>query len=256
MTAPTTLDLTAYRTCLVDENARLADLVVDADQDAPVPTCPGWTIRNLATHVGRGHRWAATIVRTRADAPVDTRTVADGKPPAGGEATAAWLRAGADALLAAVDEVGVDTPVWTFTGPKPARWWVRRRLHEATVHRADAAIALGTGFTLDPVLGADGLGEWLDLLAARRGDPLLAAGETLHLHATDGDLGPAGEWTVRQGGDALAWEHGHVKASVAVRGAAADLFLGLLRRIDAEDPRLEVLGDAGVLGRFLAATPF
>ncbi|MBV9313941.1 MAG: maleylpyruvate isomerase N-terminal domain-containing protein [Pseudonocardia sp.] len=31
------------------------------------PTCPGWTLCNLVTHVGREHRWAAAIVRDRAD---------------------------------------------------------------------------------------------------------------------------------------------------------------------------------------------
>ena len=41
--------------------------ITDGDLERPVPTCPGWTFRQLATHVGRGHRWAAQIVATRAD---------------------------------------------------------------------------------------------------------------------------------------------------------------------------------------------
>jgi hypothetical protein len=36
--------------------------IIDGDLERPVPTCPGWTFRQLATHVGRGHRWAAQIV--------------------------------------------------------------------------------------------------------------------------------------------------------------------------------------------------
>src|SRR2546430_23402 len=31
--------------------------IIDGDLERPVPTCPGWTFRQLATHVGRGHRW-------------------------------------------------------------------------------------------------------------------------------------------------------------------------------------------------------
>jgi hypothetical protein len=41
---------------------------------------------------------------------------------------------------------------------------VRRRPHEATVHRADA-IALGTAFELQAELAADGISEWLGRLA-------------------------------------------------------------------------------------------
>ena len=33
--------------------------IIDGDLERPVPTCPGWTFRQLATHLGRGHRWAA-----------------------------------------------------------------------------------------------------------------------------------------------------------------------------------------------------
>ena len=39
--------------------------IIDGDLERPVPTCPGWAFRQLATHVGRGHRWAAQIVATR-----------------------------------------------------------------------------------------------------------------------------------------------------------------------------------------------
>jgi Mycothiol maleylpyruvate isomerase N-terminal domain len=35
--------------------------IIDGDLERPVPTCPGWTFRQLATHLGRGHRWAAQM---------------------------------------------------------------------------------------------------------------------------------------------------------------------------------------------------
>ncbi len=37
--------------------------IIDGDLERPVPTCPGWTFRQLATHLGRGHRWAFTGTR-------------------------------------------------------------------------------------------------------------------------------------------------------------------------------------------------
>lgn len=244
---------------LFEENVLFADLVRDGDPELPVPTCPGWTLRTLGTHVGRGDRWAAAIVATRADEPLDPRTVADGRAPTSVDEFGAWMRGGVAALAEAVENVGPDTPVWTFTGPKPAAWWLRRRLHEQTVHRADAALATGGGFDIAPALAADGLSEWLDLLVARAGTggAVLGAGETIHLHSHDEDrLGPAGEWVIRADGDAITWEHGHEKSTVAVRGAVADVFLAMLRRVDADDARLDVVGDRAVLTSFLAATPF
>jgi uncharacterized protein (TIGR03083 family) len=244
-------------TALVEENRRLGELLRTADPATPVATCPGWALKQLLTHVGRGDRWAATIVRERAGERVDIRTVADGKPPA--DDPVGWLADSAELLIDAVADTGPDVPVWTFTGPKPAAWWIRRRLHEATVHRADAAIALGVPFVIEPGLAADGVSEWLDILTSRRvpdAGPALPEGATLHLHATDDGLGAAGEWLVRSEGGRVAWEHGHGKGAAAVRGSAADLLQAVLRRIPADDPRLQVLGDAAAWHTWLERTPF
>jgi len=46
--------------------------IIRGDLERPVPACPGWTFRQLATHAGRGHRWAAQIVATRATTPPRT----------------------------------------------------------------------------------------------------------------------------------------------------------------------------------------
>ncbi len=246
-------------TALVEQNRLLGELLRTADPATPVPTRPGWGLRQLLTQVGRGHRWAATIVRERADAPVDIRTVPDGEPPADPDAAVRWLTDSAALLLDAVAGTGADVPVWTFTGPRPARWWVRRRLHEAVVHRADAALALGVPFPVDPEVAADGVSEWLEQLTARPvpdAGPALPEGATLHLHATDDGLGADGEWLVRDEAGRVAWEHGHGKGAAAVRGTSADLLQAVMRRIPADDPRLQVLGDEKAWRTWLERTPF
>jgi uncharacterized protein (TIGR03083 family) len=258
MFRPTTLRGMDHSAAFAEQTRLLGELLKGPDLDTPVPTCPGWNLRNLLTHVGRGHRWAATIVGERAEAPVDTRGVPDGRPPEDQGAAVDWLTETVPLLLDAVSATGPQTPVWTFTGPKPAQWWVRRRLHESLVHRADVAIATGVPFAVDAELAADGLSEWLDLVAARPAaeEPSLPAGATLHLHATDEGLGPAGEWMVRSDAGRVVWEHGHGKGAAAVRGSAADLLLAMLRRIPATDDRLQVLGDGDVWRTWLDRTPF
>jgi uncharacterized protein (TIGR03083 family) len=234
---------------LVEQGRLLADVTKTADPATPVPTCPGWTVRQLVSHVGRGDRWAAEIVTT--GGPVDTRSVADGRAPDDSEQTAGWLQGGAELLIAAA-AADPARMVWTFLGPRPAAWWVRRRLHESTVHRADAALALGTPYDIDPALAADGVSEFLDLLVDRPGDtPALVGGTTLHLHATDADLGPSGEWFLRGGEPAFGWEHGHQKADTAVRATARDLLLGVTRRVPGDHDGLDVLGDPAIWARFV-----
>jgi len=237
-------------TALIEQNRLLGELTRDADPATPVPTCPGWTLRQLIRHVGRGHRWAATMVAERAETAADPRTVPDGKPPADPDGALAWFHDSAAAVVDAVAATGADTPIWTFTGPKPAAWWIRRRLHEETVHRADAALALGVPFELSADLAADGLSEWLDLVAGR--PSVLDPGATLHLHATDDGLGTDGEWMIHGGGERVTWEHGHGKGDAAVRGSATDLLLATLRRAD----DVQVLGDDTTWRTWLERTGF
>ena len=56
--------------------AGLAEILAEYDQSLPIPTCPEWTLRQLVTHVGRAHRWAAEITRTRSDAFIEVFSVA------------------------------------------------------------------------------------------------------------------------------------------------------------------------------------
>lgn len=247
-----------YAAVLIEQNELFGDLVGSADPSTPVPTCPGWSLQQLFRHVGRGDRWSAQIVADRMDRYLDPRTVRDGKPPADPAGALEWSHGGPQTLIDAVRDVGPDTPVWTFLGPRPAAWWIRRRLHEATVHRADAAIALGTPYDLSPELAADCISEMLDLLAAGRpgSTPPLDAGSSLHLHATDEGLGSAGEWSISAAGNGVSWDHAHTKGAVAVRGRAVDLMLAFVRRVPSDEAAIEVLGEQQVWADWLERTAF
>jgi uncharacterized protein (TIGR03083 family) len=247
-----------YLSQIVTETATLAALVDGTDYTAPVPSCPDWTLRQLTTHLGRAHRWAAEIVATRASEPVPFREVPDGRLPDDPAARPDWLRAGA-ARVTEVLRAG-DATVWTHLGPGPASYWARRMTHETAVHRADAQLALGQRPVIDPAIAADGIDEWLTLVAApddsEEAQRVVKAwdGRCLHVHTTD--EGIPGEWLVRGGSGSLTVDRGHGKGDVAVRGPASAVLLVLLRRLPASDPPVEVIGDRSLLDAWLAVTQF
>lgn len=246
---------------LGSSTAALADLVSENDLALAVPTCPGWALRDLATHVGRAQRWAAEIAATRSAEYIPFRSVPEGKFPADRQAQPAWLRAGAQRVIAAVRSADGD-PVWAFGGLQPASFWARRMAHETAMHRADAELAVGRDPAFGPALAADAIDEWLGFLSgplSGRPDPRLQAlpdGRLLHVHATDDVLAGTGEWLVRRQQSTVTVDRGHGHADVAIRGPAARLLLVLTRRVPPGDPAVQVLGDGALLARWLEHTPF
>ncbi|MGE2729203.1 maleylpyruvate isomerase family mycothiol-dependent enzyme [Mycolicibacterium vaccae] len=246
-----------FRAALLEQTRAFGDLIRSGDPATPVPTCGDWNLKQLFRHVGRGNRWAAQIVTQKRNEPLDPREVLDGRPPDDPDGAAEWLQAGVELLIDAVDRARSDTRVWTFVGPRPPGWWLRRRLHEIVVHRADAALATGAEFDLPPDLAADCLSEWIELACVDRRHALpLNHGESIHLHATDEELGPTGEWTIVHDDDGVWWSHNHGKGSVALRGPARDLLLTAARRTSVADSGLEMFGDETVWTGWLERTPF
>jgi len=243
--------------------AGLAEILGEYDLSLPIPTCPEWTLRQLVTHVGRAHRWAAEITRTRSDAFIPFREVPDGRLPDGRAEQCAWLRAGAARIVDAVGEAGSDH-VWSFTGLVPAGFWLRRMAHETLVHRADAQLAAGA--EPEPVMeaevAADAIDEWLMLLTggfagnADERTKALPAGASLHIHATDDGLAGRGEWMIRHDTGGLTVEPDHGEGDAALTGPAASVLLVLMRRRPVSDPAVTVYGDGAVVDGWLASTAF
>ncbi|MGW2176787.1 maleylpyruvate isomerase family mycothiol-dependent enzyme [Streptomyces sp. NPDC001732] len=231
-----------------------------ADLGATVPTCPDWSLRDLALHVGRAHRWVGEIVRTRATDAVPPERVPENAPGSDDpEALDAWLAKGAADTVRLLREAGPDQEVWTWGWERSAGFWSRRMAHETIVHHADAAITTKTGYEVAPELAADTIEEWLEIVAFVRaaGDReaagLTGAGRSIHLHATDV---PGAEWLIEFGDDGFTWRRAHEKATVALRGPLTDLMLAFNRRLAADGDRVEVLGDAELLDFWLERTSF
>jgi uncharacterized protein (TIGR03083 family) len=241
--APLSTD--AYRGAIRDEADRLVAAAQRAPLDAPIPSCPDWDVAELLAHMGRVYRWAAACVE--ANAPLSRRDLPS--PPARDERVA-WVQDGATRILEVLDRPA-DDPAWTWSPDGTVGFWQRRQAHETAIHRVDAELASGSPTPVPRELAVDGIDEWLELLPNRRGaPPVTGAGETVHVHCTDGD----GEWLLRLTPDGLEVEAIHAKGDVAVRGPASDLLLVLLRRVGPD--HVEILGDRAVLDGFLAQATF
>lgn len=253
------LSTDAYYAQIETGAAALAGLLNSNGPDLHIPTCPDWTLRQLATHVGRAHRWAAEIVRTRAAEPVPFREVPDGALPADPAQREPWLRAGARLLTESVQAAGAE-PVWSFVGTVPPRFWARRMSHETLMHLADAQIAAGQPIAMDPVVAADAIDEWLAILSGPNpGQPderarALPADAVLHVHATDAEGN--GEWLIRNTAGGIVVEAGHGKGDAALTGPAQSLLLVLMRRLPPADPSVTLHGDPAILTAWLDSTPF
>jgi uncharacterized protein (TIGR03083 family) len=252
-----------YLDALAAQSVLFAAALPGADLQQQVPSCPDWSLYQLAEHVGRVHRWVTAIVARRATTPVDPAELGVAGAPTDPDGLASWLRDGAGELVDAIRVAGPRTPVWSWFDDQSVGFWARRMAHETAVHRADAELALGREFGLEPDLAADAISEWLELVCSAKAlqarpelVELRGEGQILHLHSTDTGLGEAGEWIVRRTPSGPVWEYGHAKGDVAVRGAVVDLLLVLLRRVPPSGAPITVLGDATVLEHWLAHTRF
>ena len=234
------MEISQYLDAVRANAALMVDAARRAGAGAPVPTCPEWTVADLAGHQGRVFRWMSAMVETQSPEYIHPKTLGE---PAAGEDAIAWLAAGAEQAVDVLGRADPDSPVWNWfdRGPGPARFWHRRMAHEVAVHRADAEAAAGQAepTSVQPAeLASDGIDEYLQFLPMRAGDdfPAELAG-SWHFHTTD----VPGEWVVVFGDGGVTVTREHAKSDVAVRGAASDLEYFLYNRRG--DGGLEVFGD-------------
>src|SRR5579875_1398711 len=135
--------------------------------DDPIPTCPGWQVRDLLRHLSSVHRWATEAITRPAHASFGAIEDRGGPWPADDELIA-WFREGHAALVRALETAPPDLDCWYFLpAPSPLAFWARRQAHETAIHRADIESVRGAISPYDPEFALDGVDELLFGFVAR-----------------------------------------------------------------------------------------
>jgi len=247
------MELDEYRAAVERECGAITSALRAGPVDAKVPTCPGWTLVELGTHLGQ---FCGLWTHVLCEAAGRPKTPFEEPPNDTPDAAwfAAWFGEQAGYLTELLGSVRGDTPAWTWDETnKTAGFIGRRAAHELSVHRFDVQSARGTPDPIDGPLAVDGIEEIFAMLRAWRAQGQHVGeggGETVHLHATN----PDAEWTITLTADGPKVERAHTKADLAVRGTASDLELLLYDRPTTGEVGRS--GDESVLKAWKAAFHF
>jgi uncharacterized protein (TIGR03083 family) len=236
------MDDEALLAALASEGNTLSALA-NGNLDRAVPTCPGWDVAQVLTHLGGVYGWAAEVVASEGERPSRPRP----EPPAQRSQLLGWFDEQRGKLLAELRSRHPDQPAWAFPTavPQTVAWWYRRQALETAMHRVDVERAAGDSPSpIGSELAIDGIDEYLTYMlpgALRRLSDARPKG-TLHLHATDAD----GEWWLDLDAEEVMARREHAKADTALRGPASGLYTWLWNRQTATEAGIELFGDPSI----------
>jgi uncharacterized protein (TIGR03083 family) len=185
-----------YLETIRTESARFLERIIRLPMTEPVPSCPGWSISDLAWHLTEVQHFWASIVDGGLSDPGE---VPDLERPADADLPALFAEKSA-LLVTALERREPETPCWTWHDDGNDVGWVRRRqAHEVLIHRVDAELAGGEPSPIDPALATDGVDEVLRVMLDAADLPEWATYESDGATAViEVDAGPV-SWAVELG---------------------------------------------------------
>lgn len=243
-------EIDGYVQDILREGERFASIAELDSLDVPIAACPGWDMRDLVTHVGLVHLWAATNIVFPSDSWLSVDDFGDlqrywpeyASERPGDDRLVAWYRSTLANLVEVIEATPSDHQCLTFVpAPSPLHMWARRQASEIAVHRYDAEAARGVATHFEPAFAADMLDELMVGFAPRMRASHLDDERVLHVVSTD----TADEYLVTLDASGLSIQRESGEADLRVSGSIADLYVLLWNR--PAGPTVVTDGDAGVL---------
>lgn len=233
---------------LAAEGRLLASAASELDPGAEIPTCPGWTVRDLVRHTAGIHRWCGENVRGQLRSLLEVEDLKDlyGKWPADEELIEFYLDELA-LLIKSLEEAPDDLQCATFmVCDSPKIFWCRRQMQETTVHRVDVELVSGSLTPIDPELASDGVDEMLTGFVPRR-FMKLRSDDPISIRIDVTDTGRS--WRLDVSNEPTIVTRDNLDdADCIAQGRAEDLFLTLWNRPGRE--RLHISGRSDGLDLF------
>ncbi len=237
------------RECLASDFARLREVVVSAPSSAAVPSCPDWTMADLASHVADVYLHKTECIKQGVEP--EPWPPADLAEEAAKDVVGLLDRAYA-ALIHELDTRPADAPTGGWYDPdKTVGFWIRRMAQETVIHRIDAELAAGVPQAPVPQdLAIDGIDEFLVVFLAygttewnSYAQPVLQGteGDAVRL-ATDGAA-----WLVSPHADGVRVAANGGAGAAEVTAEPADLLRWVWGRAD--DDAVTITGDTEQVAR-------
>lgn len=241
------MDFQRLHECLHHDYDLLRAAVAGTDPAARVPSCPDWTVTDLARHVAEVYQHKAECIRQGAEPQP--------WPPARTGDVVADLDSQYALLEKQFATHSPASPAPTWAPEQTVGFWIRRMTQETVIHRIDAELAAGGPMSPVPDdLAVDGIDELLTLFLAHGsvqwreylGDLFAAVDERPVVVRTTGRT-----WTVSAHPDGIMTTEGTTDAPPAaeISGEPAPLLLWLWNRA-ATDTTITVTGDETLLTQF------
>jgi uncharacterized protein (TIGR03083 family) len=235
------------------EVTRFSNVMSSLPPDRDVATCPGWTVFDLAEHLGVIHRWAEELVRLRSPARIAREASATERAAVSPK----WISEGGELLVATLLAANPDDEMWAWGLDQHVRFWSRRQLHETLVHRMDLELTAQKDPRVEDAIAIDAIDEYLfNVEKVARHSPDLSLlrghGETMAFRIKDVDT----LWSITfdQDGFGVSSTEGGFDAELI--GSPVDVLLAILRRRGIDDGSVELIGDRQLIDFWLAHSAF
>jgi uncharacterized protein (TIGR03083 family) len=235
------------------EVARFSNVMSTLSPGLDIATCPGWTVLDLAEHLGVIHRWAEELVRFRSPERIPRDVPASLRDDVNPE----WITEGGTQLVSTLLAANPDDEMWAWGLDQHVRFWSRRQLHETLVHRMDLELAAQVDPSADFVIAIDAIDEYLSNLEkvgkhSPEFAPLRGHGERLAFRVRDTST----LWAVTFDEDGFNVSQAEDTFDAELVGSPVDLLLAILRRRDLAQGEIEVNGDRHLVEFWLAHSDF